>query len=113
MFDAKAIRMVARHLRARTEPPFNMSSRETCIMYDVRTLFPCPEDFEQVGKTLGLSHDEAWELFFAGSILSAERELESFTKDEALQVLDYAAENGVTETLWHDVIDHKTFHRAG
>lgn len=112
--DTNVFRQIRDHLAARHAPEFDMAKTDKCIMYDVLAVLDklprSDHGYEQIGEALGLTEDNSWELFYAGSIGSLERNLESFTKDEALAVLDKIIEQGfVTWGVWRDTINHKTF----
>jgi len=106
--NIECIRQVAAHLRERSADTFSMADHTACIMRDVRDVFGIPaaadEDFRSIGAALDLENDEAWELFFAGDISHDERPMTSFTKDEALAVLDSIAAGDKIIGIWRRTV---------
>jgi hypothetical protein len=107
--DTQAFRRVIEHLEKREG--FDMADGCNCIMHDVRAAVmaaaaPASDNIDYVacGKALDLNHDEAWELFYMGSVSHKDRDLGNVTKTEALTALRTMAENGDVWHIWPEVL---------
>lgn len=100
--------MVISRLRSRED--FSMNHCTRCLMSDVCAVLNLgnPENigYDRIGYAIGLDQEQSWELFFAGSVPSwkndkyQSRNLASFTKDEALRVLDALMNGDKVEGIW-------------